>query len=177
MAKRQRGWTTLTDIEEFKTITWSFLKNITMTWEYDGMAFLFREARIPIYGIDRGTMKMNHPIMAMGIPMQRDKNYGVDIYVPAKLKKKAASLLADEARVRECAELEIVAGEENARTFDLPGRLSAVWYRFGGATPTVYRTRFRSTDVGRWLRRGWPDHFGVHDFLRRPVAGVGHVGR
>ena len=29
MAKRQRGWTTLTDIEEFKTITWSFLKNIT----------------------------------------------------------------------------------------------------------------------------------------------------
>ena len=89
MAKRQRGWTTLTDIEEFKTITWSFLKNITMTWEYDGMAYLFREARIPIYGIDRGTMKMNHPIMAMGIPMQRDKNYGVDIYVPAKLKKKA----------------------------------------------------------------------------------------
>ena len=118
MAKRQRGWTTLTDIEEFKTITWSFLKNITMTWEYDGMAFLFREARIPIYGIDRGTMKMNHPIMAMGIPMQRDKNYGVDIYVPAKLKKKAASLLADEARVRECAELEIVAGEENARAFN-----------------------------------------------------------
>lgn len=117
-AKRQRGWTTLTDIEEFKTITWSFLKNITMTWEYDGMAYLFREARIPIYGIDRGTMKMNHPIMAMGIPMQRDKNYGVDIYVPAKLKKKAASLLADEARVRECAELEIVAGEENARTFN-----------------------------------------------------------
>ena len=53
MAKRQRGWTTLTDIEEFKTITWSFLKNITMTWEYDGMAYLFREARIPIYGIDR----------------------------------------------------------------------------------------------------------------------------
>lgn len=109
MAKRQRGWTTLTDIEEFKTITWSFLKNITMTWEYDGMAYLFREARIPIYGIDRGTMKMNHPIMAMGIPMQRDKNYGVDIYVPAKLKKKAASLLADEARVRECAELEVLS--------------------------------------------------------------------
>lgn len=118
MAKRQRGWTTVTDIEEFKTITWSFLKNITMTWEYDGMAYLFREARIPIYGIDRGTMKMNHPIMAMGVPIQKDKNYGVDIYVPAKLKKKAASLLTDEARVRECAELEIVAGEENARAFN-----------------------------------------------------------
>ena len=153
MAKRQRGWTTLTDIEEFKTITWSFLKNITMTWEYDGMAYLFREARIPIYGIDRGTMKMNHPIMAMGIPMQRDKNYGVDIYVPAKLKKKAASLLADEARVRECAELEIVAGEENARAFNeeaLPTRRG-----IPGGKPSIGRacSRLFCADKGEGLRR------------------------
>ena len=89
-----------------------------MTWEYDGMAYLFRNANIPIYGIDRGTMKMNHPIMALGVPTQRDRNYGVDIYVPAKMKKKAESLLKDADRVRECAELEAVAGEENARAFN-----------------------------------------------------------
>lgn len=118
MARKRQGWTTVTDIEVFKTITWSFLTNIKMTWEYDGMAYLFRNANIPIYGIDRGTMKMNHPIMAFGVPTQRDRNYGVDIYVPAKMKKKAESLLKDADHVRECAELEAVAGEENARAFN-----------------------------------------------------------
>lgn len=118
MARKRQGWTTVTDIEVFKTITWSFLTNIKMTWEYDGMAYLFRNANIPIYGIDRGTMKMNHPIMALGVPTQRDRNYGVDIYVPAKMKKKAESLLKDADRVRECAELEAVEGERNAEAFN-----------------------------------------------------------
>lgn len=118
MARKRQGWTTVTDIEVFKTITWSFLTNIKMTWEYDGMAYLFRKANIPIYGIDRGTMKMNHPIMALGVPTQRDRNYGVDIYVPAKMKKKAESLLKDADRVRECAELEAVEGEAYAAEFN-----------------------------------------------------------
>ena len=118
MARKRQGWTTVTDIEEFKKMTWSFLKNIKMTWEYDGMAYLFREASIPIYGIDRGTMKMNHPIMALGVPTQRDKNYGVDIYVPAKMKKKAEALLKDPNRVRACAELEAVEGDAYAEAFN-----------------------------------------------------------
>ena len=118
MARWQRWWTTVEDLEEYKEITWAFLKNIKMTWEYSGMAYLFREAGIPLCGIDRGTLKANHPIMAMGVPMQRDKNYGVDIYVPAKMKGKALSLLSDEERVRECAELEAVVGAEHAREFN-----------------------------------------------------------
>lgn len=118
MARKQRWWTTVEDIEEYKKISWTFLKNIKMTWEYDGMAYLFREAGIPICGIDRGTMKMNHPIMAMGIPIERDKNYGVDIYVPAKMKGKAIGLLVDEERVRECAQLEEASADENAASFN-----------------------------------------------------------
>lgn len=118
MATRKRWWTTVTDLEEYKKIEWSFFKNIKMTWEYDGMAYLFREAGIPIAGIDRGTMKMNHPIMAMGVPIQRDKNYGVDIYVPTNMKGKAISLLLDEQRVRECAELESSASDENEKAFN-----------------------------------------------------------
>lgn len=117
MATRKRWWTTATDLEEYKRTEWSFFKNIKMTWEYDGMAYLFREAGIPIAGIDRGTMKMNHPIMAMGVPIQRDKNYGVDIYVPVNMKGKAISLLLDEERVRECAKLEQEASEDNEKAF------------------------------------------------------------
>ncbi len=117
MAQRQRWWTTVTDIEEYKKTTWSFLKNIKMTWEYDGMAYLFREAGIPVAGIDRGTLKMNHPIMAMGVPIQRDKNYGVDIYVPQGMKGRAVALLCDEDHVRECAQLEAEIAGEQAELF------------------------------------------------------------
>lgn len=118
MPRRQRWWTTVTDLEEYSKLTWSFLKNIKMTWEYDGMAYLFRNAGIPICGIDRGTMKMNHPIMTLGVPMQHDKNYGVDIYVPVNMKGKAIRLLQDEDRVRECAELEEAEGDAHAELFN-----------------------------------------------------------
>ena len=118
MAGRQKWWTTMEDIAEYRKTTWVFLKNIKMTWEYDGMAYMFRDAGIPICGIDRGTMKMNHPVLTLGVPSQNDKNYGVDIYVPAKLRGKALSLLADERRVRECAELEVAVGAEHAAAFN-----------------------------------------------------------
>ena len=99
MPQKRQGFTTMVDLAEFEKTTWAFLVNIKMTWQYDGMAYLFREAGIPLYGIDRGTTKMNHPIAAMAIPMSKDKNYGVDIYVPADRKKKAASLIEDEEKL------------------------------------------------------------------------------
>ncbi len=108
----------MVDLTEFEKTTWSFLLNIKMTWQYDGMAYLFREAGIPLYGIDRGTTKMNHPIMALGIPMNKDKNYGVDIYVPASQLKKATSLVSDEEKLRAAAELEAEAGQGNYDRFN-----------------------------------------------------------
>ena len=118
LPQQKKGWTTVVDLEEYKKMTWSYLTNVKQTWEYDGIAYIFRKKGIHLYGRDCGSLKMNHPILTIGIPQHKDKNYGVDIYVPSKLKKKAASLLADEARVRECAELEVIAGEENARAFN-----------------------------------------------------------
>ena len=116
MSQKRQGFTTMVDLAEFEKTTWAFLTNIKMTWQYDGMAYLFREAGIPLYGIDRGTTKMNHPIAAMAIPMSKDKNYGVDIYVPADRKKKAASLIEDEEKLARAAELEAeVGGEAHAR--------------------------------------------------------------
>ena len=82
------------------------------------MAYLFREAGIPLCGIDRGTLKANHPIMAMGVPMQRDKNYGVDIYVPANCKKRASKIIGDEDRLRECAALEREEGRDARAEFE-----------------------------------------------------------
>lgn len=116
MPQKRQGFTTMVDLAEFEKTTWAFLVNIKMTWQYDGMAYLFREAGIPLYGIDRGTTKMNHPIAAMAIPMSKDKNYGVDIYVPADRKKKAVSLIEDEEKLARAAELEAeVGGEAHAR--------------------------------------------------------------
>ena len=112
MPQKRQGFTTMVDLAEFEKTTWAFLTNIKMIWQYDGMAYLFREAGIPLYGIDRGTTKMNHPIAAMAIPMSKDKNYGVDIYVPANRKKKAASLIEDEEKLARAAELEAKVGGE-----------------------------------------------------------------
>lgn len=110
MPQRKKGFTTMVDLGEFKQTTWTFLANITMQWQYDGMAYLFREAGIPLYGIDRGTTKMNHPWIGIMIPSSRDRNYGVDIYVPSKLVKRARRLIADEERLRESARLEEAFG-------------------------------------------------------------------
>lgn len=118
MAQRKTGFTTMADLEQFNRITWSYLTNITMLWQYDGMAYLFREAGIELYGIDRGTMKMNHPIACMAVPQSRDKNYGVDIYVPSGKKKAAQKLIQDEERVRLCAELEAEGGRAARQDFE-----------------------------------------------------------
>lgn len=118
LPQQKKGWTTVVDIEEFKEITWTYLTNVKMTWEYQGMAYLFREAGIPIYGKDLGTMKMNHPIVCMAIPQHKDKNYGVDIYVPAKKKAKAEKLIADRERLRQAAELEEVEGKAAHEEFE-----------------------------------------------------------
>ena len=63
-------------------------------------------------------MKMNHPIMCMAIPQHKDKNYGVDIYVPTGCKKRASKLIEDMDRVRECAELEARVGHVAHREFE-----------------------------------------------------------
>ena len=84
LPQQRKGWTTVTDIEQFKKMTWCYLTNVKMMWQYQGMAYLFRKEGIPLYGKDLGTMKTNHPIVCMAIPQSKDKNYGVDIYVPVE---------------------------------------------------------------------------------------------
>jgi hypothetical protein len=118
MPQKRTGFTTMVDLREFNETTWSFLTNITMKWQYDGMAYLFREEGIPLYGIDRGTLKMNHPIACMAVPQHKDKNYGVDIFVPVKCKKRALKIIADAERVKACAELEAEGGRAARQEFE-----------------------------------------------------------
>lgn len=118
LPQQKKGWTTVVDIEQFKKMTWTYLTNVKQVWQYQGMAYLFREAGIDIYGKDLGTLKMNHPIACMAIPQHKDKNYGVDIYVPAKLKAKAEKLIADEERLRKASELEMQQGEAAHEEFE-----------------------------------------------------------
>lgn len=107
LPQQRKGWTTVTDIEQFKKMTWCYLTNVKMMWQYQGMAYLFRKEGISLYGKDLGTMKTNHPIACMAIPQSKDKNYGVDIYVPVSDKKRAEKIIADQDRIRECAQLEV----------------------------------------------------------------------
>ena len=118
LPQQKKGWTTVTDIEEFKKMTWTYLTNIKMVWQYQGMAYLFRKAGIPLYGKDLGTLKMNHPILCMAIPQRKDKNYGVDIYVPVDKKKQAEKIIADEALLAEAAELESAEGAAAHKEFE-----------------------------------------------------------
>lgn len=118
----KKGFTTVVDLADFERITWSYLTNVKMTWEYDGMAYLFRAKGIPLYGKDLGSLKMNHPIVTMAVPQSKDVNYGVDIYVPSERLEEARSLTGDEERLKECARKEAIEGDEAHREFDQRAR-------------------------------------------------------
>ncbi|WP_172135633.1 hypothetical protein [Adlercreutzia sp. ZJ473] len=128
MPQKRTGFTTMVDLAEFEKTTWAFLTNVKMVWEYNGIAFLFREAGIPLYGLEKGTIKMNHPVIGMVIPPSKDKNYGVDIYVPAEKKAKAAKLIANRERVKKCAELELSAGPAHYDAFYSAARTAKAAY-------------------------------------------------
>lgn len=128
MLQKHIGFTTMVDLTKFEKTTWAFLTNIKMVWEYNGIAFLFRKADIPLYGLERGTTKMNHPIMGMVIPPSKDKNFGVDIYVPVEMKTKAEKLIADQNRVKECAELELSVGPAHYDAFNSAARAEKAKY-------------------------------------------------
>lgn len=124
MFQKRQGFTTMVDLEKFKETTWSFLVNIKMTWEYDGISYLLREAGIPLYGFDRGTTKMNHPVATIMLPPSKDVNYGVDLYVPKRDLARARGLVKDEERIKEAAGLEAVAGKGHYEEFDRAARAS-----------------------------------------------------
>lgn len=128
MAQKRKGFTTMVSLEKFEDTTWSFLANVKLIWEYEGMAYLFREAGIPLYGFDRGTTRMNHPIMGLAIPSNKDKNYGVDIYVPVDRKKEALALISDPERLKAAAEIESSIGKAAHEEFDRAARASKAEY-------------------------------------------------
>ena len=118
LPQQKKGWTTVVDLEEYKKMTWSYLTNVKQTWQYDGIAYIFRKRGIHLYGRDCGSLKMNHPILTIGIPQHKDKNYGVDLYVPVEKKAQALSLIKDWDRIRECAELEQQEGSAAHKAFE-----------------------------------------------------------
>ena len=118
MFGHQRGFTTVPDIEQYKKMQWSFLCNIKMRWEYDGLANAFRSKGIYLYGKDRGTMRMNNPIFGILIAPHRDRNYGVDIYVPVDRKAEALRIYKDKDALKLAAEAEAVEGEAHHKAFD-----------------------------------------------------------
>ena len=124
MIQKRKGFTTVVDIEEFKKITWSFLTNVKLTWEYDGIANLLRHEDIPLYGFDRGTTKMNHPVATIMLPPSKDVNYGGDLYGPSSKIAHARTLVADEARIKEAAEREALEGAACYEKFDREARES-----------------------------------------------------
>ena len=118
LPQQKKGWTTVVDLEEYKKMTWSYLTNVKQTWQYDGIAYIFRKRGIHLYGRDCGSLKMNHPILTIGIPQHKDKNYGVDLYVPVEKKAQALSLIKDWDRIREYAELEQQEGKAAHKAFE-----------------------------------------------------------
>lgn len=114
----RKSFTTMVDLDEFKATTWVLLKNVKMRWEYDGLAYLFREAGIPLYGNPLGSMKENHPYLSVLVPKRRNENYGINIYVPERDIKRARALISNESRVRAAAEEEQRVGAEAHAEFN-----------------------------------------------------------
>ncbi|MDR2492721.1 MAG: hypothetical protein LBD25_04595 [Coriobacteriales bacterium] len=115
---RRRGFTTMADLREYKRTTWSYVANITYTWQYDGMANLFRENDIPLYGIDLGSTRENHVFLAVFIPEKMNKNYGMNIFVPAARSKEAQALISDEKLWRAAALRESQEGPGHYEAFE-----------------------------------------------------------
>ena len=122
LPQQRKGWTTMVDLDEFERTTWSYLGNVKELRRYRGVANLFRHEGIALYGKDLGTIKMNHPVMCMAVPQSKDKNYGVDLYVPASDKKRAARLFSDDELVERHALLEESEGAKACAQFDAEAR-------------------------------------------------------
>jgi hypothetical protein len=105
------------DLQEYHATTWRFLVNITMRWQYDGIANLFREAGIPLYGVDLGTTKENHILLGAFVPARLDRNYGVNIHVPADAWTRALALIGREDMLREAAAREAESGPAMHQAF------------------------------------------------------------
>lgn len=149
LPQQRKGWTTVTDIEQFKKMTWCYLTNVKMMWQYQGMAYLFRKEGIPLYGKDLGTMKTNHPIVCMAIPQSKDKNYGVDIYVPVEGRKRAEKIIADQERIRECAQFE--ASDEAKRAHEEFNRAALAAKQRNAEEKRASRAERRSSLVARFV--------------------------
>lgn len=149
LSQQRKGWTTVTDIEQFKKMTWCYLTNVKMMWQYQGMAYLFRKEGIPLYGKHLGTMKTNHPIVCMAIPQSKDKNYGVDIYVPVEGRKRAEKIIADQERIRECAQLE--ASDEAKRAHEEFNRAALAAKQRNAEEKKASRAERRSSLVARFV--------------------------
>lgn len=117
MPQLKRGFTTMVDLDEFKHIRWTLLRNVKKRWEYDGIAYLFRQAGLPLYGKPLGSMKENHPYLSIMVPRRRNENYGVNLYVPCERLEEAQRLAADEDRLRCAAERERAAGSQDHEHF------------------------------------------------------------
>ena len=149
LPQQKKGWTTVVDLEEYKKMTWSYLTNVKQTWEYDGIAYIFRKKGIHLYGRDCGSLKMNHPILTIGIPQHKDKNYGVDIYVPVEDRKRAEKIIADQDRIRECAQLE--ASDEAKRAHEEFNRAALAAKQRNAEEKKASRAERRSSLVARFV--------------------------
>lgn len=124
LPQQKKGWTTVVDLEEYKRMTWSYLVNVKQSWQYAGIAYIFRKKGIHLYGKDCGSLKMNHPILTLAVPQHKDKNYGVDLYVPVEKKNQAMALIKDWDKIREYAQLEETEGKAAYEAFDQAARAS-----------------------------------------------------
>jgi hypothetical protein len=108
---KQQTYTTMVDLEEFKRMNWTLLANIKTLREYRGIMYIFREAGIPLYFAELGSLRKNNLFFGIFIHPKRDKNYGVNVYVPTKKLDKSRKLISDQERLNDAALKEEIDGE------------------------------------------------------------------
>jgi hypothetical protein len=105
-------YTTLDSVGDVGKYQWKRVINIKKQCEYDGIAWLYREANIPILRKDLGTT--DDLSWSLFTTPDENNNLGVDILVPQECFVEACKLVENSEHIKEAAVLE----SKRAKTYE-----------------------------------------------------------
>jgi hypothetical protein len=146
-----------------------FVANILKQNDYDGIAHAFRHAGIPYTLEEKGTLRTNNVFLGLFTPPSRDRNYGMDVFVPAGLTRKAKGILGDSRLLAEAALREHAEGELHQALFVekvleyKKGVLDEQEEQHRLARRLGIPPKYENKPVGRLIREEYPTATGAQE--------------
>lgn len=117
MVKKQM-YTSMVDLDAYARTDWVYVGCLKTEEEYAGIANALRHAGIDYSLKDKGSLRENNIFAAIFFSSKYDKNYGMDLFVPAGMEKRACKTLKDDAALRIAADRQADEGKAYQAAFE-----------------------------------------------------------